>query len=123
MPKKQTKSSFKSNKFLIWIGSAIIVALVIGGVYAFRPQKASIFEVNTIKLVYGPASLTGTVQKDAPLGATGNYLLVLSDGQTIKLDVKSIDMLVGQKVTIKGDLYPAIPINDLPRMVVSEIMQ
>jgi len=101
------------------------ILIAIFGIYAyirFRPvAPAEIFQLKTISLESGPITLEGVIRKDAPLGQPGSYLLILSTGQPIALDVDDLDPLVGLESVISGNLALPTTTTDLPILIVSTI--
>ena len=101
-----------------------IVFLVLVGFLVYRstrptPESAVVFVVTPLS--YGDTTLTGTLRKDAPVGAAGNFLLILSDGRPIALDSQGIDPLIGAKVTADGFLSPPATTGEMPTMNVTSI--
>ena len=123
MPKVAKKR--RSQKTILILGVVtFVVAVSAFALTALRPKQANIFEVNSeTQLVYGHATLSGILTKDAPVGQLGTYILVLPDSKAIKLTATGLDSLVGKKVTVMGDLFPAIPIGSMPSMNVSEVAE
>lgn len=111
--KTSQKDSLKVFKTIL------LIALVVGvgyGVYSayLRPEPAPIFVIDpVINLTYGETTVTGELRKDVPIGEDGNFLLVLADSRVIVLDISGVDHLVGQTVTLKGNLSPSAG-QDLP---------
>lgn len=91
--------------------------------YLYPPQPADIFLIDSASLNYGETTLTGVLNKNAPAGEEGDYLLVLPEGNVIVLDVEGVDNLLGLTISAQGFLLPPIetisPIN--PYMRVSSV--
>ena len=73
----------------------------------FRPTSLTIMAIEPISLTYGDTTISGTLQKDSPVGQDGIFLLSLSDMRVITLDVQGIDNLLGLSVSVSGVLTPA----------------
>lgn len=110
----------------------LIVILIIGCALTYasykyffpqtRPQSASIFVVtNSTPLTYGNTQLAGRLQKDAPVGKPGSFVLITSSGQAVKLDIQGLDKLLGSTILVKGVLSPATTASVTPTMRVSEV--
>lgn len=119
--KSSQKDSLKLFKIIL------VLALVSGvgyGIYNayLRPEPAPIFVIDpVINLTYGETTVTGELRKDAPVGEDGNFLLVLADSRVIVLDISGVDHLIGQTVTLSGNLKAAAG-KDLPlTMTVAEL--
>jgi len=81
---------------------------------------ASIMVVDQPYFAYGPTLLSGTIQESPD---TSGSVLVLPSGDKVWLDVIALDTLAGQEVSVTGDLFPAVPITGMPKMVVSEVYE
>lgn len=68
------------------------------------PAPASIDVISSLS--YGPVELDGVIQKDAPLGAKGEYILVVSSSNILVLDQQGLDPLVGVRVHVTGTMIP-----------------
>jgi len=71
-----------------------------------RAEPAPIFKITPTSIKYGDTTITGTLQKDAPAGQSGNFILALSDMRIITLDVQGIDHLIAVPATVTGVLSP-----------------
>jgi hypothetical protein len=76
------------------------------GYIYFKSQKtqANIFAITPSVITYGNATVTGVLRKDSAVEESGNYLLILDDSRPILLDVKGLNHLLGNKVSISGYL-------------------
>ncbi len=71
--------------------------------YMYPAQLAAPVTIDVIStLSYGPVELDGVIQKDAPLGVKGTYILVADSTNLMVIDQQGLDGLVGQKVHAKG---------------------
>ena len=120
---KRAKSQTRWNLLLILVFACALT--YIGYKYLFpqaRPESASIFVVtNSTPLTYGNTQLAGRLQKDAPVGKPGSFVLITSSGQAVKLDIQGLDKLLGSTILVKGVLSPATTASVTPTMRVSEV--
>jgi hypothetical protein len=88
---------------------SLIVILVVASAFTYlgfkyfvsqSPEPLSIDLINSIS--YGNIETDGYIQKDAPLGKKGNYLLVSDNTSVMLIDQQGLDGLVGKKVHAKG---------------------
>ena len=119
MPKRRKKSSNPVTPLLL-ILSFLIATLGVYSYVRFRPVgPAEIFLVEPVTLTEGPATLTGTITKDSPIGQEGSYLLILPTSQIILLDLTDLDPVVGLSASVTGTLNTAF---DPPIMQVIDLV-
>lgn len=100
--------TFKTPWLLILIIlSSTIILYVYYNLLVSIPTQLGIFAVNPTSLTYGETTLSGTLRKDVPSGQPGTFILVLSDGRPVILNVSNLDSLLGRSVTISGRLSPS----------------
>lgn len=104
----------------------LVLVVVVGSLvftgyrYLYPPAPSGIFVVAE-PLTYGNTTLTGIIQKDAPIGQAGNYYLSLSDGQVVLLDAQGIDTMIGVSVSVTGYLTPKESDSSWPYLTVSSM--
>lgn len=123
MPKSRVRTARPKTRWSLIIILLLACALTyVGYKYFFpKPQSSNIFVVTTPTLQYGNTTLTGRLQKDSPMGETGNYLLILPDGRPVLLDSKNLDPIIGLNATVSGILSPASQPGAPMMMIVKEI--
>ena len=103
------------------LGLSLFIALAyVGFRTLYPPQPSSIFLISPTLLEYGDTTVSGTLRKDSPVGQDGNYLLILDDSRPVLLDVKGIDNLLGQYVSVQGTLLPPES-GDIGYMIVTQV--
>lgn len=101
------------------LGLSLFISLIYVGFRTLYPaQSSQIMAITPSDLTYGDTTITGILQKDAPVGAAGKYFVTLLDMRVVMLDVQGLDALLGQTVTVAGVLTP-----DPLSMTVSSITQ
>lgn len=97
----------KKSVYVILGGSLLISILYVGFRTLYPVQKAEPVSIDVIStLSYGPVELDGVIQKDAPLGVKGTYILVAESTNLLVIDQQGLDGLVGTKVHAKGVMSP-----------------
>lgn len=120
----------KSSKVLLsptrrWFIIIFLILLVFYAGYLVWPksQTNEVFLAAPPTIEYGNTTVAGRLQKDTPIGISGNYILVLADGSPVLLTSKGLDPFVGKTVFVSGILLPKINPNLMMTMDVSSIRE
>jgi hypothetical protein len=86
----------------------LIISLILAISYVawrsyFRPTPIGIMAIDPSSLSYGDTTISGTLQKDSPVGQPGTYILIMSDMQVVVLyNISGVDSLLSKQVTVTG---------------------
>jgi hypothetical protein len=92
--------------FILGLSLVLAIGFSVWNTY-YRAQPVNIMAIEQTPLTYGDTTISGTLQKDSPVGEDGAFFLVLSDMRVVMLDVTGIDSLLGLAVSVSGELAPA----------------
>lgn len=112
--KKQKKNIFSKHPLRSFAILVFILGLIYGGLVKMPSQSNPNVNIISSPLTYGEVTLSGILQKDAPLSAAGKYYLSISDGHTIQIMASNLDKYVNKQVEIAGNLSPATEDLNLP---------
>jgi hypothetical protein len=120
MSKSRVRSSRPKTRWNLIIILVVACILSYAGYKYFtrqKPQPLNIMVIAPSELTFGDTTISGGLHKDA----NGDFVLVLPDRRTIKLDVNGVDSLDGSPVTVSGYLVPPTEANPSLFMVVKSI--
>jgi hypothetical protein len=102
------KRSAKSNRWYLVIIAVVFSALsYFSYQYFFVTNYRAPVAIDVIStLTYGEVALEGIVQKDAPVGKKGEYVLFADSGNYIILQTDNIDPYINRHVYVTGTLSP-----------------
>jgi hypothetical protein len=118
---KTRRVSRKPMFIILGLSLTIAIGFSVWNTY-FRPTPLTIMAIEPVSLTYGDTTISGTLQKDAPIGEDGTFFLVLPDMRVVMLDVQGIDSLLGLSVSVSGELAPAATSTDPITMTVKTIV-
>lgn len=106
---KRSKPKFSRSRAII----AFIIVLVLGyaaGFFLGFKRPITINQISAPSTAYGNVTLAGTIQKDAPIAQSGDYLLVSPTASYVVLNFAdpklNADPLIGIHVQASGVLIP-----------------